>query len=217
MARASVIGRLRLLGPARLAEQGAQVVVAAGQVLAELGPVGEVGGQSLPEGQGVRVGRLRLLQPVRVAEQDAQVVVAPGQVLTELGPGGEVGGQLLLEGERVGVGSLRFLRPAQTGEAGGPGCCRLLARSWRNRAGWGSRRPVASAELRASLKDVSASLAGPCRGAGCPGCCGSRPGPAELGPGGEVGDQLLLEGPGRRHRPPPLPSAGPWSRSRWPG
>src|SRR5438270_460735 len=97
---------LSFFWPAHGAEQEAQVVVASGQLLTELRPGGEVGGQLLLQGERVGMGGFRFFWPARVAEQVAQVVVAMGQLLKELGPGGEVGRQLLPEGKRVGMGRL---------------------------------------------------------------------------------------------------------------
>ena len=72
------IGRLRILEPARVAEQDSQVVMASGQLLAEFGPGGEVSGQLLLKGERVVIGRPRFLEPARGAKQVAQVVVAAG-------------------------------------------------------------------------------------------------------------------------------------------
>jgi hypothetical protein len=65
--------------------------VASGQVLAEIGSVGEIVRQSLLEVRRSVVILLRLRQPARKLPQIAPVVVGTGQVLAKIGSVGEVG------------------------------------------------------------------------------------------------------------------------------
>ena len=131
-AQGLVVVLLRLLEPARRSQQNAPVVVASGQLLAELGSGGEVGRQLLLDTQGLVEVLLRLLEPARVTQHIAPVVVAYGQVLAELGSGGEVGRQLLLDAQGLARS------PAPPPWAGPSSLSRrprllwLPARSWRN-------------------------------------------------------------------------------------
>src|SRR5262249_7619495 len=105
---------LRLLRPARFAEEKTQVVVTTSQVPAEFWSVGEVGGPLLMDRQGVG-GRGRCLRrPSCFVKQDAQVVVSCGQVLAKQRAGGEFGHQGSLDGQRVKVGSLCFRQLSET-------------------------------------------------------------------------------------------------------
>src|SRR5262249_56449891 len=88
--------------------ESAPVEMAAGQLLAELGPVGKVGRQLLEDAQGRIPVRLRFLGPARITPDHAPVGVAVGQRLTELGSGGEVGRQSLPDTKGLVVVLLRL-------------------------------------------------------------------------------------------------------------
>src|SRR5262245_29214906 len=75
-----VVVLLRLQEPPHVTQQSAPVVVASGQVLAELESGGEVGRQLLLDALGLVVGLLRVLKPPRVTQQSAPVEVAIGQL-----------------------------------------------------------------------------------------------------------------------------------------
>src|SRR5262245_3573486 len=94
-------------------------MLARGQLLAQLGSGGEVGGQRLLERQRAAEGRLRLLQPACDSKQDAEFVVVSGQLLAELRAAGEVGDKLLSDSQGGGVVRLRLLQPAGGAEQQG--------------------------------------------------------------------------------------------------
>jgi hypothetical protein len=91
--QAVAVGGFRFLQPARGLEQVAEVVVASGQCLAELGAGGEVGGQSLQEGQSVGVGRLRFLQITETGTYPTDAIVPFGPDESALGIVGRQGGK----------------------------------------------------------------------------------------------------------------------------
>ena len=66
----------------RVRENNPQVVVTAGQVLAELGGVGEVGDEFLLERESRAILACGLLSLSETGEHDPQVVVVPGGLLT---------------------------------------------------------------------------------------------------------------------------------------
>jgi len=72
-----VVVLLRLRQPAGCMQQNAQVDMATGQFIAELGAGGEVGDQLLAENQSFIVALLRLLLSTGVTQQIAQVAAIP--------------------------------------------------------------------------------------------------------------------------------------------
>ena len=79
------------------AGQVRQVEQCAGDRVAIIGDLGELGGEPLLNGQGLGLRRLGVLEQPLVPEQKAHVVVAGGQLLAELGPTWEHGNEVLLD------------------------------------------------------------------------------------------------------------------------
>ena len=101
---------LRLRPLAQAGQQKPQVVVAVGQCVAVYGHGGEVGGQLLPDGQGLAIWLFRLPAFTQADPQNPQVVVAVGQSLAVFGHGGELRGQPFPHGQGFLNQSLR-VRP----------------------------------------------------------------------------------------------------------
>ncbi len=81
--------------------------------------------------------------------------------------------------------------------AEGPGCCGWWPAPGGTRVGRGSRPPVASGCSGPGRSPAPPPEAGPCPTAEGPGCCeSSASSSAELGSGGEVGRQLLVDAQG---------------------
>ena len=89
-------------------EKAGAMVRGSTQVLAVRGHGGEVGGQFLPDRQGLAIFGLRLPPPPEFLEQDPQVEVAPGQILAVRGDDGEVGDEFLLDRQGLAILGLRL-------------------------------------------------------------------------------------------------------------